>query len=111
MYNIGGKNEKANIEVVHTLCDILDETRPRSDGNSYRDQITFVKDRLGHDRRYAIDSSKIESELNWHPAESFETGIKKTVMWYLDHETWVQHAVSGEYRNWLKQQYSEGVET
>lgn len=110
MYNIGGNNQKTNLEIVHTLCTILDEVRPRTDGNSYKLQITFVKDRPGHDQRYAIDTSKIELELGWRPSETFESGIKRTVMWYLEHETWVQHAVSGTYRTWIKQQYSEGDE-
>ena len=109
VYNIGGLNEKANIEIVHTLCDILDELRPvdaDSDISSYRDLITYVKDRPGHDRRYAIDSSKIENELNWRPAETFETGIRKTVEWYLDNADWVEQVISGEYRQWVERQYS-----
>ena len=105
VYNIGGLNEKTNLEVVHTLCDILDELRPKPSG-SYRDQITFVKDRLGHDKRYAIDAGKIEQELGWKPSESFETGVRQTVQWYLDHEDWVAHVTSGEYRNWIEAQYA-----
>lgn len=104
-YNVGGWNEKANIEVVHTLCDILDQERPRDDGKSYREQINFVKDRPGHDRRYAIDASRLERELGWKPAETFETGIRKTVRWYLDNQDWVQNVTSGAYRDWVGQQY------
>jgi dTDP-glucose 4,6-dehydratase len=105
-YNIGGWNEKANIEVVKTICQILDELKPRSDKKSYTEQITFVKDRPGHDRRYAIDASKLKRELGWRPAETFDTGIKKTVQWYLDNPAWVEGVVSGSYRDWLKKQYS-----
>ena len=105
-YNIGGWNEKANIEVVKTICQILDELKPRSDKKSYAEQITFVKDRPGHDRRYAIDASKLKRELGWRPAETFDTGIKKTVQWYLDNPAWVEGVVSGSYRDWLKKQYS-----
>jgi dTDP-glucose 4,6-dehydratase len=105
-YNIGGWNEKTNLEVVHTLCDLLDELKPREDGKSYREQITFVKDRPGHDRRYAIDATKISDELGWKPDETFETGIRKTVQWYLDHQEWVAHVQSGEYQNWLTKNYS-----
>jgi dTDP-glucose 4,6-dehydratase len=105
-YNIGGWNEKTNLEVVHTLCDLLDELKPREDGKSYREQITFVKDRPGHDRRYAIDATKISDELGWKPDETFETGIRKTVQWYLDHQDWVAHVQSGEYQNWLTKNYS-----
>jgi dTDP-glucose 4,6-dehydratase len=106
-YNIGGWNEKTNLEVVHTLCDILDELSPRADGKSYRDQMQFVKDRPGHDRRYAIDASKVERELGWRPAETFDSGIRKTVRWYLDNPKWVQGVVSGSYRDWLKTQYGQ----
>jgi dTDP-glucose 4,6-dehydratase len=105
-YNIGGWNEKTNLEVVHTLCDLLDELKPREDGKSYREQITFVKDRPGHDRRYAIDATKISDELGWKPDETFETGIRKTLQWYLDHQEWVAHVQSGEYQNWLTKNYS-----
>ncbi len=105
-YNIGGWNEKANIDVVKTICSILDERKPRSDGQSYAKQITFVTDRPGHDRRYAIDASKIERELGWRPAETFDTGIRKTIQWYLDNPVWVEGVVSGSYRDWLKKQYS-----
>jgi dTDP-glucose 4,6-dehydratase len=104
-YNIGGWNEKPNLEVVLTLCAILDELSPRADGQSYAAQIAFVADRPGHDRRYAIDAGKIESELGWKPAETFETGIRKTVQWYLDHPDWVAHVTSGAYREWVGQHY------
>lgn len=104
-YNVGGWNEKANIDVVHTLCDILDQEQPRGDGHSYRQQITFVKDRPGHDKRYAIDASKLERELGWKPAETFETGIRKTVRWYLDNQDWVNNITSGGYRDWVSKQY------
>jgi len=103
-YNVGGSNEKTNLEVVETLCDILDELKPKLDGKSYRDQITFVKDRPGHDKRYAIDASKGERELNWKPKETFETGLRKTVLWYLENETWMNHAVSGGYQHWIQKQ-------
>ena len=104
-YNIGGWNEKANLDVVRTLCAILDELKPRADGQPYASQITYVKDRPGHDRRYAIDARKIERELGWKPEETFETGIRKTVQWYLDHPDWVDNVTSGNYRNWLAQHY------
>jgi dTDP-glucose 4,6-dehydratase len=106
-YNIGGWNEKANIDVVKTICQILDGLKPRSDGKSYAEQITFVTDRPGHDRRYAIDASKIERELGWRPAETFDTGIRKTVQWYLDNPVWVEGVVSGSYRDWLQKHYSQ----
>lgn len=105
-YNIGGWNEKTNLEVVHTLCDILDKKAPKAQG-SYRDQITFVQDRPGHDQRYAIDATKIEQELGWKPAETFETGIQKTVDWYLANQEWVQHVTSGEYKNWVSKNYAD----
>jgi dTDP-glucose 4,6-dehydratase len=105
-YNIGGWNEKANIDVVKTLCSILDELQPRKDGKSYDQQITFVKDRPGHDRRYAIDATKIEKELGWKPAETFETGIRKTVRWYLDNQEWVRNVTTGAYREWVERQYA-----
>lgn len=109
-YNIGGWNEMSNLEVVHTLCDMLDQQRPKSDG-SYRDQITYVTDRPGHDQRYAIDATKIERELGWKPAETFETGIEKTVAWYLDNQSWVENITSGEYQKWVGKNYQsrEGV--
>ncbi len=105
-YNVGGWHEKTNLEVVKTLCAILDELKPKSDGKSYSDQITFVKDRPGHDKRYAIDASKLKSEINWQPQESFETDLRKTVLWYLENETWMNHVVSGEYQHWIQKQYS-----
>ena len=106
-YNVGGWNEKPNLDVVHTLCSILDELSPRADGKPYKEQITYVTDRPGHDRRYAIDATKIERELGWKPAETFETGIKKTVQWYLDNQAWVANVTSGAYREWLGKQYGE----
>ncbi len=105
-YNVGGWNEKANLDIVHTVCALLDELRPRSDGESYREQITFVADRPGHDRRYAIDAHKIERELGWKPAETFETGIRKTVQWYLENPDWVDHVQTGAYRQWVEQNYA-----
>ncbi|MFW9616595.1 dTDP-glucose 4,6-dehydratase [Aquabacterium sp.] len=104
-YNIGGWNEKPNIEIVHTVCALLDELRPKADGSSYKSQITHVPDRPGHDRRYAIDARKIERELGWKPAETFETGIRKTVQWYLDNPEWVANVQSGAYREWVAKQY------
>jgi dTDP-glucose 4,6-dehydratase len=97
-YNIGGHNEKTNISIVHTLCDILDRVKPKANGKSYREQITFVKDRPGHDLRYAIDAGKMQRELNWTPVETFETGIEKTVKWYLDHQNWYKRVTDGSYR-------------
>jgi dTDP-glucose 4,6-dehydratase len=105
-YNIGGWNEKPNIEIVKTVCALLDELRPRADGLSYSRQISFVKDRPGHDRRYAIDASKIERELGWRPAETFESGIRKTVQWYLDNAQWVADVQSGAYREWVDTHYA-----
>ena len=104
-YNVGGWNEKPNIEVVRTLCALLDELKPRADGQSYATQMTFVKDRPGHDRRYAIDARKLERELGWRPEETFETGLRKTVQWYLNHGDWVQEVTSGSYRAWIGQNY------
>jgi dTDP-glucose 4,6-dehydratase len=104
-YNVGGWNEKTNREIVHTVCDLLDELKPSAAG-SYRRLITFVKDRPGHDRRYAIDARKIERELGWRPAETFETGIRKTVQWYLDHADWVAEVQSGGYRDWVETNYA-----
>ena len=105
-YNVGGWNEKPNVEIVHTICDLLDQLRPREGGGSYRQQITHVTDRPGHDRRYAIDARKLERELGWKPAETFETGIRKTVQWYLDHPDWVANVQSGAYRDWLATHYA-----
>ncbi|PKQ74565.1 dTDP-glucose 4,6-dehydratase [Aeromonas sobria] len=115
-YNIGGHNEKQNLDVVHTVCDLLDEMVPlspsplggegRGEGRSYRDQITYVADRPGHDRRYAIDASKMSSELAWQPEETFESGIRKTVQWYLDNQQWVNNVKSGTYQSWIEQHYS-----
>ena len=104
-YNVGGCNEKPNIEVVRTLCALLDELQPRADGQSYATQMTFVKDRLGHDRRYAIDARKLERELGWRPEETFESGLRKTVQWYLSHSDWVEEVTSGSYRAWIGQNY------
>lgn len=104
-YNIGGWNEKTNIEVVRTLCRILDELAPRTDTSSYIQQIQFIADRPGHDRRYAIDAGKLERELGWKPKETFESGIYKTVKWYLTNQEWVNNVISGTYREWVKTQY------
>lgn len=104
-YNVGGWNEKANLDVVHTICSILDDLRPKAGGGRYSDQIAFVKDRPGHDRRYAIDARKLEQELGWTPQETFETGIRKTIEWYLDHQDWVRNVTSGAYREWVDRQY------
>ncbi len=104
-YNIGGRSEKTNLEVVHGICGMLDRLQPRADGRPYASQIEFVRDRPGHDRRYAIDCSRIERELGWKPAETFDGGIAATVRWYLDHQAWVQRVVSGEYRQWVGRQY------
>jgi dTDP-glucose 4,6-dehydratase len=105
-YNIGGWNEKTNLDVVHTICSILDKLRPKADGSSYALQITYVKDRPGHDRRYAIDATKLERELSWKPTETFETGIQKTVDWYLNNQEWTDGVLSGAYRDWVKKQYN-----
>jgi dTDP-glucose 4,6-dehydratase len=104
-YNIGGWNEMPNLEVVQSVCRLLDEQRPRPDGKPYADQITFVKDRAGHDRRYAIDARKIQQTLGWQPEESFASGLRKTVQWYLDNPDWVAHVTSGQYRQWVDQHY------
>ena len=104
-YNIGGHNEKQNLEVVHTICDLLDEMVPKA--GSYREQITYVADRPGHDRRYAIDATKMSSELAWQPQETFESGIRKTVQWYLDNQQWVSNVKSGAYQSWIEQNYGE----
>ncbi|HHA1932793.1 TPA: dTDP-glucose 4,6-dehydratase [Enterobacter ludwigii] len=102
-YNIGGHNEKQNLDVVHTICDLLDEIVPKE--GSYRDQITYVADRPGHDRRYAIDAHKIGVELGWKPEETFESGIRKTVEWYLNNQVWVKNVMNGSYQNWVKNNY------
>ncbi|WP_371141984.1 dTDP-glucose 4,6-dehydratase [Burkholderia cepacia] len=107
-YNVGGWNEMTNLDVVHTLCDLLDDARPRAQG-TYRDQITYVKDRPGHDRRYAIDARKLERELGWKPAETFATGLAKTVSWYLDNQAWSDEVASGEYRKWVETNYAARV--
>ena len=107
VYNIGGWNEKPNIEIVKTICALLDELRPKPDDTSYSNQITQVADRPGHDRRYAIDASKIHNELGWKPAETFDSGIRITVQWYLDHPDWVANVQNGSYRDWLQKQYKE----
>lgn len=104
-YNIGGHNEKQNLQVVETICDLLDEMVPK--GQSYRQQISYVADRPGHDRRYAIDAAKIGRELGWQPLETFESGIRKTVQWYLDNAGWVSNVKSGAYQTWITQNYSE----
>ena len=105
-YNVGGWNEKANLDIVHTVCALLDELRPRNDGKKYSEQIAFVADRLGHDQRYAIDARKIERDLGWKPAETFETGIRKTIQWYLDNQEWVSSVQSGAYREWVEKNYT-----
>jgi dTDP-glucose 4,6-dehydratase len=105
-YNVGGWNEKPNLEIVHTVCALLDEMKPDPRG-SYKRLITFVTDRPGHDRRYAIDARKLERELGWKPAETFETGIRKTVQWYLENQDWVSHVQSGAYREWVDRNYAE----
>ena len=106
-YNVGGWNEKPNIEIVNMVCGLLDELRPRADGQPYKNQITYVTDRPGHDRRYAIDARKIERVLGWKPAETFDTGIRKTVQWYLEHADWVANVQTGAYRDWVETQYEQ----
>ncbi|OOR90187.1 dTDP-glucose 4,6-dehydratase [Moraxella caviae] len=110
-YNIGGHNEQKNIDVVHKICELLEELAPNKPAGvaQYKDLITHVKDRAGHDVRYAIDAGKIERELGWRPAETFETGLRKTVLWYLNNQDWVQNVQSGEYQNWLNKQYGDKV--
>jgi dTDP-glucose 4,6-dehydratase len=105
-YNIGGRNELTNMTVVNTICSVLDELRPGDPATPHSKLITFVKDRPGHDRRYAMDASKIEAELGWRPKETFETGIRKTIKWYLANEEWIQGVTSGSYRQWMAKQYS-----
>ena len=109
VYNVGGWNEKPNLDIVNIVCALLDELRPRTDGKNYREQISYVKDRPGHDRRYAIDAGKIQRELGWKPSETFETGIRKTVQWYLGTAEWVAHVQSGAYREWTSKQYGQSV--
>lgn len=109
VYNVGGWNEKPNIDIVNTVCDLLDELRPRADGRNYREQISYIKDRPGHDRRYAIDARKLQRELGWKPAETFDSGIRKTVEWYLAHPDWVAHVQSGAYREWVQAQYADAA--
>ncbi|MEN6078658.1 dTDP-glucose 4,6-dehydratase [Chromobacterium piscinae] len=104
-YNVGGWNEKTNLEVVSAICGILDQLKPREDGQAYREQIQFVADRPGHDRRYAIDARKLERELGWKPAETFDSGIRKTVEWYLNNSDWIEHVSNGSYRDWLDKHY------
>lgn len=106
-YNIGGRSERNNLTIVHSICEILDAVQPRNDGKSYKEQITFVKDRPGHDLRYAINCSKIEKELGWVPRHTFEEGLKETVMWYLSNDEWVRQVQSGEYRQWIETNYAE----
>jgi dTDP-glucose 4,6-dehydratase len=109
-YNVGAREERRNIDLVSLICTILDEERPRRDGASYRTQIAFVKDRPGHDRRYAIDAAKIRRELGWAPRESFETGLRKTVRWYLSNQGWVENVTTGAYRDWIARQYGSGTD-
>jgi dTDP-glucose 4,6-dehydratase len=108
-YNVGGNSERTNLDVVQTICDLVDEMSPNASLAPRRNLITFVKDRPGHDRRYAIDASKIQSELGWRPAEDFENGLRKTVRWYLDHPEWVESVRTGGYLDWIKQNYTERV--
>ncbi len=109
VYNVGGWNERLNIDIVNIVCKLLDELQPRTDGKQYCEQITYVKDRPGHDRRYAIDARKIERELGWKPAETFETGIRKTINWYLANPQWVEHIQSGAYKDWVDTHYAEAA--
>ena len=106
-YNIGGNSERTNIEVVKLICDLVDEMRPALPSGPRRNLVTFVKDRPGHDRRYAIDASKLERELGWQPGERFENGLRKTVRWYLDHSSWVESVQTGAYLEWIAQNYTE----
>jgi len=105
-YNIGDWNEKTNVEIVETICELLDEFCPKDPVIPHRNLITFVKDRPGHDRRYAIDAHKIEGELKWHPRETFESGIRKTIFWYLENDEWTKEVTSGAYRQWVEKQYA-----
>jgi dTDP-glucose 4,6-dehydratase len=111
VYNIGGRNEMTNLDLVNTLCTLLDELHPQSTVTPHADLINFVQDRPGHDRRYAINAEKMEQELNWLPTESFESGLKKTVTWYLDNPAWIADVTSGKYRNWLDVNYSQRATT
>lgn len=106
-YCIGGHNERTNLEVVQTICRLLDELQPRSDAKSYLEQISYVSDRAGHDYRYAMDPTKIQNELGWQPEENFDSGIRKTIQWYLDNQQWVDHVLSGEYQNWINLNYTQ----
>ncbi len=106
-YNVGGNSEMKNLDVVHLLCDLLDQLQPRADGASYRSQIRFVTDRPGHDRRYAIDSRKLQGELGWTPAETFASGLRRTVAWYLEHSGWIADVTSGAYRQWTDLNYGQ----
>jgi len=108
-YNVGGRNERNNLEVVHALCALLDELKPRADGGSYAGQIAFVKDRPGHDRRYAIDATKLETELGWRAAENFETGLKRTIQWYLSNQSWIDGVTSGDYKSWIDTHYGKAA--
>jgi len=105
-YNIGGRSEKKNIEIVDAVCQLLDELSPHDSVVPHNKLVTFVKDRPGHDRRYAMDTRKIERELNWRPQETFESGLRKTVSWYLEHDEWVRDVTSGSYRQWMARQYA-----
>lgn len=106
VYNIGGNSERTNMVVVTTICDIIDRLRPKSDGTSHRDQITHIADRPGHDRRYAVDAGKIAAELGWTPTESFETGMERTIAWYLENQDWCDHVADGSYKDWLEKNYA-----
>ena len=106
-YNIGGRCERANLDTVKLICDLLDEMLPANDGHPRSELIKFVKDRPGHDFRYAIDCTKLETELGWAPGETFESGIRKTIQWYLDNKDWVERVKSGEYLAWVKQHYED----
>jgi len=105
-YNVGGSSEKTNIEVVHTICEVLDELLPKSEFRPHKSLIKFVLDRPGHDRRYAVDATKLRRELNWQPRENFRSGIRKTGEWYLGHEEWLQSVVSGAYKEWIAKHYA-----
>ena len=107
-YNIGGRGEMRNLDVVGMICDLLDEMHPLPDRRPHRDLIQFVKDRPGHDLRYAMDFSKLQRELGWEPAESFDTGIRKTILWYMENLSWVTRVKSGAYRKWIKEHYGQG---